>query len=213
MNSHSVKINSSFEGVNKKSNIKIIKNGPYIVYEKIPLDIQIIGVSKEGDPDKWIQGKKYPIQKSYSLCRCGQSQKKPFCDGTHLKINFIGKETAKKETFSEKAKVTDGPNLKLFDVPKLCAVARFCYRAGGTWELTKHSEDLKSRKIAIKETGDCPSGRLVIQDKKTKKIIEPNFKPSITIIEDPQKNVSGPLWVKGGIQIESSQGFEYEKRS
>ena len=30
--------------------------------------------------------------------------------------------------------------------------------------------------------------------------------------EDPQKNVSGPLWVKGSISIESSDGFEYEKK-
>jgi CDGSH-type Zn-finger protein len=197
----------------KKVKIRITKDGPYIISGKIFLDKQIIGVNKEGDPDKWIQGKKYPLQENYSLCRCGQSRNKPFCDGGHLKVNFVGTETANRESFIKQAVETDGPTLKLFDALELCAVARFCLRAGGTWKLTRQSDDLKSRKIAIEETGLCPSGRLMIKDKKTGKSIEPNFKPSVSIVEDHQKKVDGPLWVKGGISIESSDGFEYEKRN
>jgi CDGSH-type Zn-finger protein len=53
----------------------------------------------------------------------------------------------------------------------------------------------------------------VIQDKKTGEVLEPNFELCISMIEDPQKKVSGPLWVKGAIPIESSDGFEYEKRN
>jgi CDGSH-type Zn-finger protein len=197
----------------EKAKIKITKDGPYIVSGNISLDKQIISVNKEGESDKWIGGKKYPLQENYSLCRCGHSKKKIFCDGSHQMVNFVGTETAIREPFIGQVEEFDGPTLKLLDVEELCARARFCERAAGTWELTKQSDNPESRKIAIEETADCPSGRLVIQDKKTGKMIEPNFKPFISIVEDPHKNVSGPFWLKGSIPIESSDGFEYETRN
>ncbi|NRR19999.1 MULTISPECIES: CDGSH iron-sulfur domain-containing protein [unclassified Brevibacillus] len=40
-------------------------------------------------------GDKYEVGSSFSLCRCGQSEKKPFCDGTHKKIGFESAPRAK----------------------------------------------------------------------------------------------------------------------
>ncbi|MCM3141118.1 CDGSH iron-sulfur domain-containing protein [Brevibacillus sp. MER 51] len=40
-------------------------------------------------------GDKYEIGSSFSLCRCGQSEKKPFCDGTHKKVGFESAPRAK----------------------------------------------------------------------------------------------------------------------
>ena len=44
-------------------------------------------------------GKEYDIsaKKRISLCRCGGSTTKPFCDGTHSKIGFEGAERAVRE--------------------------------------------------------------------------------------------------------------------
>ena len=44
-------------------------------------------------------GKEYPLEagRKYSLCRCGGSTNKPFCDGTHSRIGFAAAERAVRE--------------------------------------------------------------------------------------------------------------------
>jgi len=37
-----------------------------------------------------VDGREIPHPGQMSLCRCGQSGNKPFCDGTHLTIDFDG---------------------------------------------------------------------------------------------------------------------------
>jgi CDGSH-type Zn-finger protein len=51
----------------------------------------------EGDDVKVVDwnGNEYQIVKRpFSLCRCGGSTNKPFCDGTHSKIGFQAAEAA-----------------------------------------------------------------------------------------------------------------------
>lgn len=33
-------------------------------------------------------GNQFKTRQSFSLCRCGASENKPFCDGTHKQIDF-----------------------------------------------------------------------------------------------------------------------------
>ena len=113
----------------------------------------------------------------------------------------------------DQAEQIEGPDLVLSDAEALCAGARMCHRKSGTWNLTKASDKPKLREIAIQEACDCPSGRLVALDKKTRKPIEPELEPSLSLVEDPQAGVSGPIWVKGGVPIESSDGSKYEARN
>ena len=192
--------------------IKVFKNGPYLVSGGVPLAKQIIGIDAEGYSYEWREGTLYPSQENYALCRCGQSKNKPFCDGTHIKVNFRGTEMASREPYENQAEKIDGPALELTDVQELCAAARFCDRAGGVWNLTKQSGDSEAKRIAIEEAGNCPSGRLVVWDKEGK-AIEPKFEPSIGLVEDPQEGMNGPIWVRGGIPIESADGSTYEIRN
>ncbi|MCL4382629.1 MAG: CDGSH iron-sulfur domain-containing protein [Patescibacteria group bacterium] len=68
--------------------VVITKNGPYLVSGNLPLAKEIATTGKEPEPEKWVKGKKYPQKKFYVLCRCGQSQNKPFCDGSNLEAHF-----------------------------------------------------------------------------------------------------------------------------
>jgi CDGSH-type Zn-finger protein len=201
--------------VNQKENnfkIKVAKNGPYVASGGIPLSEQSICIDPDAQSHGWKEGKKYPAQKSYALCRCGRSQNKPFCDGTHAAIKFDGTEHAPNEPYMERATETNGPGLKLTDAEDLCASARFCLRGEGTWGLTQQSGDPEARQKAIEEACDCPSGRLVAWDKKGK-AIEPKREPSIGLVFDTQSDKMGPIWVRGCIPIESADGKTYEIRN
>ena len=196
-----------------KGKIKITKDGPYLVLGSVPLGKEIIISDQNGVPKNWKSGEKYSVKETYSLCRCGQSSSKPFCDSTHMKNSFDGTETADKRKYNQQAEKTVGPELILTDVQKLCAVGRFCHRGGDAWELTELSHNPESKKMAIEDACDCPSGRLVAWDIKTKMPIEHDFKQSIGLIEDLFRKQSGPLWIKGGIPVLSSDGVSYEVRN
>jgi len=196
-----------------EAKIKVTENGPYEVTGSVPLRKEISVPDSEGIPVRWEKGEAYPVKKTYLLCRCGHSGRKPFCDGSHDIAGFDGTETADKRTHAEMTETYTGPGLILKDAEKLCAVSLFCHRAGDAWNLTERSADPECRKNAIQETFDCPSGRLVACDKDTGRPMEPVFEPSIGVIEDPHKKISGPLWVKGGIPVESADGTVREVRN
>lgn len=191
--------------------IIVSKDGPYIVHG-LPLARAVIVLGEDNNPIKWKEEDEFEVKDVYSLCRCGKSKNKPFCDGTHAKIGFDGTETARKTSYLEIAKRYEGPGIDLTDAVELCSAARFCYRASGTWKLVEESDDPEKRAIAIEESINCPSGRLVAWTKDGRPI-EPKFDPSIRLVEDPQYKVSGPLWVRGGVPLISSDGDTYEVRN
>jgi CDGSH-type Zn-finger protein len=67
--------------------IKIIDNGPYVVQGEFTL------IDANGNP--------IPVKKA-SLCRCGGSTNKPFCDGTHSKIGFQAATAAVQQVDADK---------------------------------------------------------------------------------------------------------------
>ena len=63
-----------YKDKNREQVIQIAENGPYDVSGSV-----VLKVEEELQP---------PSKEHYSLCRCGTSKNKPFCDGTHRDINF-----------------------------------------------------------------------------------------------------------------------------
>jgi CDGSH-type Zn-finger protein len=68
--------------------ITVKKNGPFRV--EAPEGAMEL-IDADGNPYD-LTGKP-----AFSLCRCGGSVNKPFCDGTHSRIGFIGAELAVKK--------------------------------------------------------------------------------------------------------------------
>jgi CDGSH-type Zn-finger protein len=77
-------------GIRTMAQVKITvrPNGPYRV-EAPEGSIELVDVN----------GTQYDLtgKPAFSLCRCGGSVNKPFCDGTHSRIGFQGAELAVKK--------------------------------------------------------------------------------------------------------------------
>src|SRR5580658_5023124 len=95
--------------------IEVTKDGPYVVSGTLPLNEQQIVTNAAGESIEYKDGRRYPMQEQYALCRCGHSANKPFCDGTHAKVQFDGTETASHEPYLKQVETIDGPTVVLTD--------------------------------------------------------------------------------------------------
>ena len=201
--------------VTEESSRKIVvsPHGPYRVVGGIPLSVQTITPNDKGESWEWKEGRAFEVEAEYFLCRCGHSQNKPFCDNSHLRVGFEGKETASRRPIERQSEHFEGPTDTLSDAEEFCAFARFCDPGGKVWSLIGRTDAPGARDLVIREVAHCPSGRLVLRDKTTGKVHEPELAPSIGLVEDPVIGCSGPLWVRGGIRVESADGKAYEIRN
>ncbi len=73
--------------------ITVRKNGPYRIEDPAGM-IELVDA----------EGNRYDLsgKTGFSLCRCGASVTKPFCDGTHSRIGFQAAEAAVKSEEKQK---------------------------------------------------------------------------------------------------------------
>lgn len=186
--------------------ITVKENGPYVVQGGVALTRKSIVYSELHEPLTWRKDATLPADESYRLCRCGQSQSKPFCDGSHERVGFDGTETASTTPTAKRQKTVKGTNIVMTDDPTLCTHAGFCgNKVEKVWDLMPKTADTRVRAQVMRMVEQCPSGRLVYRiDEST---IEPDLPAGIAVTKD------GPYWVTGGITVTMSDGRTLEVRN
>lgn len=188
-----------------KPHIRINENGSYLVTGGVPL-VEMVPVENEnGERISWQYGNSYPHKEKYSLCRCGLSKNKPYCDATHKQISFDSELNADRQPSETRWKVYEGQGIQMTDDESLCA-GSFCDPFGSVWGELEEDYDEKIRERTERQIKNCPSGRLqyFVNGKGP---VEDETKPEIAAIPD------GPLRILGGIPVEAPDGFVYPVRN
>ncbi len=73
------------------SPIRIQPNGPYIVTGPEVIE------DSDGNVITVLEGQRV------KLCRCGHSGTKPYCDGTHRRVDFVSRPTFEPESVEAEA--------------------------------------------------------------------------------------------------------------
>lgn len=170
--------------------IEVAKNGPYLLR----------GSYRVCDS----RGEEVPVRGTAALCRCGNSSKKPFCDGTHAKIGFDG---ARLEVGpADSAQQYRGKRITIHDNRAICAHAGVCtddlpgvFRLGQEPWIEADGADAAAI-ISLVER--CPSGALSYSIEDSNPAAE-SRECLVTI----SKN--GPYFVSGGLPLKTGGAQPY----
>ncbi|MGD1992827.1 MAG: CDGSH iron-sulfur domain-containing protein [Anaerolineae bacterium] len=193
------------------------RDGPYLVLGGIPLVRKIQVVSEYGEPLTWQKGERWDAGEIYSLCRCGQSREKPFCDSTHLSIDFDGKETADTASTANRQRVyPGGTHIVAKHDDYLCMNAGFCAnRVTTIQDMVPETSDTAIRSQVIAMIERCPSGSLTYAIEAGQPDIEPDLPQQVAVVTEItcEGPIAGPLWVTGGIPTRRADGLALETRN
>ncbi len=194
--------------VDQDVRIRVAKDGPYEVSGRPALGRTAQIETEFGEPIDWELFEPIEAPATFDLCRCGRSERKPFCDASHQTCDFDGTEVADRGARATRAEVYHGDAVVMTDDHTLCEHAGFCGdRFTNVWRMIRRTSDPEIRERLQRMVSLCPSGALDHRSKEGADPVEPAFEPSIGVIRD------GPLWIRGGIPIESSDGTTYEVRN
>ena len=188
--------------------IAIADGGPYLVSGGVPITSKAPIMSEHGEPLTWktTTADAAEIKGRVALCRCGASDNKPYCDGSHARVEWDGTDNAPDGAYDERAKSYGGEGFEVFDDRPICVHAGFCgNRVTNVWKMAAKADDSRIRAEAMSMVERCPSGALTYAvDGETN---EPDLPSEVAVIPD------GPLWVSGGIKVTRADGSTLENRN
>jgi CDGSH-type Zn-finger protein len=197
----------------ERRRIVVLRDGPYVVYGRIPLRRKRKIVSADNDSLTWETGDAIETEDTYVLCRCGRSGSKPFCDGTHAVIGFDGTETADVRPYEELQHVHDGVGISAQRVGELCIHAAFCIgRTRPIAEMLADSADSDVRSNIMGRIDHCPSGSYSYALHRGGEPIEPDLPQAISVLEE-ENGLASALWVTGDVPVFRADGQPLQTRN
>jgi CDGSH-type Zn-finger protein/truncated hemoglobin YjbI len=174
------------------SGIQVSPDGPYLV-------------TNAENVRNWL-GQQLPARPQMALCRCGESQRKPLCDGTHARIGFTGAKDPKR--VPDRRDTYSGQQAAIFDNRGICQHSGFCtdrlasvFHADADPFVTPSGGRLDD---VIRAVRNCPSGALsyAIDDVEARATVDHHSRrePAIEV----SKN--GPYRITGGIPLTDENG-------
>lgn len=197
--------------------IVVRPDGPYVVYGSVPLVHKIVCVSEHGEPLTWQKTGTIETRKTYLLCRCGCSERKPFCDSTHIETEFDGTESADTRPTAERQVVhKGGTGIIVKRDWEICTNAGFCAnRVTSVEKMVPDTDDTQVRAQVIAMIERCPSGSYTYALEEGNEDVEPDLPQQIAVVTEVTwaGPIAGPLWVTGCIPIERADGQPLETRN
>jgi CDGSH-type Zn-finger protein len=198
--------------------IVIQQDGPYMVQGAVPLVRKAQVVSEYGEPLTWKKEGDIEADEAYDLCRCGQSSKKPFCDGTsHWESGFDGTERADAGlTAGRQVTYEGGTGIVVKRDYSLCMHSGFCgNRKTNVRAMAPDTADTQVRAQVMAMIERCPSGSYTYSIQEGEPDVEPDLPQQIAVTTEITSSgpIAGPLWVTGNIPVERADGQPFETRN
>jgi CDGSH-type Zn-finger protein/truncated hemoglobin YjbI len=178
--------------VAEESTLQVARNGPYLVTNVDTLH-------------NWL-GERIETRPRMALCRCGGSASKPFCDGTHARLEFTGSKEPKR--VSDRRDTYHGEQITILDNRGVCAHSGFCTdRLATVFRVNEDpfvapSGDRMDE--IIRAVRACPSGALsyAIDGREAREQVDSDRAAVIEVSKD------GPYRITGAIQLMDEQGHD-----